>query len=379
MTVSISNLDILLAEFWSFDLYKRGKRPIGDMDPKERIRHGIWLDNGIDLTILQKRTSIDIEGIPLKSLFNTEEMEAREGFFRKKVTHKLLTGIKDLKKILDLIDVSGAKSSPGGSKIKEVLLGSFILYPLFVFHGSGNLDDITSEMKVKRRKQIRTDDLDPDSFLKNKRKIIDRNMAGEDLLGLYRKRIDKEKRFRTPEGRRSSNLKAVLEFLFTARDEDLRTVISSGSLMKFASEGLSSNVLEALFRDLSEDVAGGMEEPENYRIRLGRWMMEGPLGDDISRDLIPLLVNRLETCPIGESGGLEKAISSLMDPRSTSILNERVFTVEPEKRPYFIRLLGMTGDRAAVEPLERLMEFSSIEEDRVSARTALRSLGIQKE
>jgi hypothetical protein len=76
-----------------------------------------------------------------------------------------------------------------------------------------------------------------------------------------------------------------------------------------------------------------------------------------------------------EAPSYEKALSSMMDPRSTSLLNEKVFSVDTEKRPFFISLLGKTKDKGAEEPLRRLMEFSTVDEDREAARAALVEMG----
>jgi len=371
----LTDLDRILREFWSFRLYKKGKKPLFDINPHERIRKGIWTDSGVDLTRFGREEGIQA-GSETLALLKTSRKMVREGFLRRKTEHMIVEDVADIKHIMGTL-FGSPERPPEGTALLGELLSSSIFHPLIVYASCSPFHEIPGHLKPARRKQRPHADLSPGAMLSGERKGAEEEGAGEDLVRLYRRKVDSGTRPRTSSGRVMKDLRDVLRFIYTCRDADLETLISSGSLERFAGEGLKNPYLSAVLSDLSRDEEGNVETAPHFRKRLGRWLLTSSLGDTVVQDLVLHLLSRLRSCPEKEAARLERSASSIMDPRSTLKLEELIFASEPERRHHFIRLLGHTGDRAAERSLRRLMEFSTVKEDRSAAEEAMRLLGVE--
>jgi hypothetical protein len=365
-------IDRLISEMVSYQLYKKGKNPITEIDPSRRIRRGIWRDDGVDL----HQAGLIDSTLPVEnlgSLVSFEDIIVRKGILRRKEIHLLASSLNDIQSIRHFL----SKDLTDEKGLQEEASGSDLLHPLMVTVNCSGMNEIIKSIKVERRPQGEHGDLSPEKVLKRTFRRSFSGFDGEDLLRVYDKKVEKERGLRTPSGMNIRDLKTLLEHLFSCSRSELEGILSGGSLEDFAGRGLKSITLEALFKDLSSDPSGGREKPEGFLKRLGRWSLEGPLGDRIVNDVVMELLPRLSSAPEGEAMRLEESLTALMDPRSTSILTTLVFSEKPEKRPHLIRLLGNTGDRAAEGTLKRLMEFSTMEEDKRASRDALRSMGFE--
>lgn len=371
MKKTIPDPDRLLKELWSFLLYKEGRETIGDLDPRSRIKKGIWRDEGIDLTLFYNR-EVPVEQLKaFSTLFRIETEIVREGLLRRKREHVIASGVEDLDEAAD--GFLPGKWNKG--QLQESFLSSDILHPFAVNRSLDPLDESIDRIKVERRPQTSSMDISPSSVLRNKGGPTPENGEDEDLRKLYSRKAKKKEGLRTPDGKEIRDLPSLVEFIFSSGDRELSAVLDEGSLYRFAEEGLKSQYLRALFTDLSTDPAGGPESPSGFRGRFGRWLLESPLGDEVTNSVVPKLLKRLSGSPGGEAVKMEEALKGLMDPRSTQELTSLVFSADPDHRSPLIRLLGYTRDRAAQETLKRLMEYSTLETDRESAKEALRALG----
>ena len=358
-----SSIDIVIQEMISFLLYKRGKAPLGDIDPRKRIKKGVWKDEGLDLTLF---LSGDADPSAYDIYLEMETMEVKRGFFRKKGVHRVATGLKEL----DIIKT-------GTEEELSSVLGSRILHPMAFIALGDQMDDVVDSIDVERRPQTLHADLSPEKVLGRSGYKNEHDLRSEDLLKLFKRKISKDHSYVTDSGMRIRDLSSLFDHVFSCDDSDLGPSISNGDLSRFARDGLKSPTLEALFKDLSLDPTGGKESPGSFRKRFGRWTLESTLSDNVVNEIVPRLLSRLMSCSLGEARKLSDALSPLIDPRSTSILTEKIFSADPEFRPYLIMLLGMAGDRAAQETLKRLMEYSNVDDDRRSAKEALRSMGVE--
>ncbi len=358
-----SSLDMVIQEMMSFILYKRGKVPLGDIDPRKRIKKGIWKDDGLDLTLF---LSGDIDPSVYDNYLEMETMQVKRGLFRKKEVHRIATGLKGL----DL-------QKTGREEELRSVLGSRILHPMVFIVLGDQMDDVIDSIDVERRPQTFHADLSPENVLKRLGDHKEHDILSEDLVKLFKGKVSKDHSFVTDSGMRIRGLSSLFDHVFSCDALELGPSISNGDLSRFARDGLKSPTLEALFKDLSQDPAGGEESPDSFRKRFGRWTLESPLSDSVVNEIVPRLLSRLMSCSKGEALKLSDALSPLIDPRSTSLLTENIFSADPEFRPYLIMLLGTTGDRAAQETLKRLMEYSNVDGDRRSAKEALRSMGVE--
>ena len=48
-------LDALLIDIVSYNMFKKGKEPLSNIDPRRRVKKGIWMDDGIDLNLPFKK------------------------------------------------------------------------------------------------------------------------------------------------------------------------------------------------------------------------------------------------------------------------------------------------------------------------------------
>jgi hypothetical protein len=372
MKKKIPDPDQLLKELWSFLLYKEGKETIGDLDPRSRIKKGIWKDEGIDLTLYYNREVPKEQLKAFSTLFKIEVEEVRRGLLRRKREHVMASGVRDLDRMAEKFLPEGWKRD----QLQETFLSSDILHPFAVNRSFDPLDESIGRIKVERRPQKSSTDITPSSVLRKKGVHSLETGEDEDLRKLYSRKTEKKEGLRTPSGKKIRGLPSLVEFIFSSGDKELSALMEEGSLYTFAEEGLKSQYMKALFTDMSTDPSGGSESASGFRGRFGRWLLESPLGDEVADVIVPKLLERLSKSSGGEAIKLEDALRGLMDPRSTQELTSLVFSADPEHRSPLIRLLGHTRDRAAQETLKKLMEFSTMETDRESAREALRALGV---
>jgi hypothetical protein len=364
-------MDWCLKEIWSYLLYKKGKEPLSDIDPRSRIKKGIWIEEGVDMTAYASLAGVKNIPEDLDIVMDLSTVTVREGFLRKKRDHFVASGLKDL----SLSGGSFEKDGWSRDRIQSIFLRSDILHPFSLNRAFGCMDSAIASVKVERRPQRDALDLNPDRVLHRTEVHLSGLNGGEDVKKLYGRKSDRKKGFRTPSGREIRDLPSLIEHVFSCSEEELLASMEKGSFQEFASEGLSSPLLESLFGDLMTDPSGTMERPDGFRIRFGRWILEGPFGDDVTDKIVPKLLGRLVNCPEGEASKIEDALKGLIDPRSTSNLTSLVFSAHYVIRPHIIRLLGLTRDRAALDTLRRLMEFSTVDTDKDSAREALASMG----
>lgn len=369
-SVSQEDLDIYITEIWSYLLYKKGKKLIGDIDPPSRIRKGIWRDEGVDMTEFIEHSNIKLDPGSISWLADSGKVTVRKGFLRRKKEHTTVSSIKPIGSFLNDADEDEIKERSG------ILASSNILFPFLMEHISSGMGTVIETISVERRPQIAPEDLSPDAMMKSRRKINHEIGPGENIKRLFHRSI-KGSPFRTPSGTLLKNLNEIFRYIMTCEDDELEDIIVSGSLIEFASKELSSNVFEGLFRDLSTDPSGDRETSSGFRIRLGRWGLESPVGDEIVDEIVPSVMNRLMSCSEGEAMKLEEYLHPLMDPRSTELVTRSIFEADQERRSHLIRLLGSTKDRSAMETLKRLRDYSNVEADRSSAVEALEALGFK--
>ncbi len=364
--------DLALREVQSFLLYKNGKEPLNGQDPGSRIRKGIWRDEGVDLTAFNRSNGYSQDPEVASVILEMSKKTIREGVLRRKKDHIVASGLKDLSTMASSFEPEGFKIGD----LQSFFLGSDILYPFALNRSFPPLDRSMGTIKVMRRHQRTPMDLDPTRILKRDEvHAVGRNQ-GEDILRIFKKTSDRKNAIHTPSGMIIGDLPGLIEHIFSCDEKDLSGFIEKDSLAIFAVEGLGSQLLASLLRDLSSGPGGEMESPGGFRERFGRWILESTLGEEVSDSIVPRLLKRLANCSEGEAMKLEEALQGLIGPGSTRELTSLVFSADPIKRPHIIRLLGRTRDRAAQETLKRLMDYSTLEADRTTAREALISMGV---
>ncbi len=328
--------DLIIREVQSFLLYKNGKEPLNGQDPGSRIRKGIWRDEGVDLTSFNRSIEVSPDPEVASIILEMSKITVREGLLRRKKDHIVASGLKDLSLMKGFFKPE--EFTKGG--IQSFFLGSDILYPFALNRSFSPLDSSIEAIKVMRRPQRIPMDLDPTRILKrDEGHAVDRPQ-GEDILRIFKKTSDRKNSIHTPSGMIIGDLPGLIEHIFSCDEKELSGFIEKDSLAIFAIEGLGSQLLASLLRDLSSDPAGEMESPEGFRERFGRWIRESTLGDIVSDSIVPRLLKRLSHCSEGEAMKLEEALQGLIGPESTRELTSLVFSADPIKRPHIIRLLG---------------------------------------
>ena len=74
-------LDDLIGEVLSFRLYKKGKQPLGGLDPRDRIKKAIWTEDGVDLDLLKRSGPEMSKELIGSGIFSIKGMEVKEGIF----------------------------------------------------------------------------------------------------------------------------------------------------------------------------------------------------------------------------------------------------------------------------------------------------------
>jgi hypothetical protein len=366
------SLDSLIIEMLSYDLYKRGKEPLAGIDPKERIKRSVWLDEGVDLDLLSGKGIVLTDGIRDLGIFKLDEIEVKEGLLRRRKRHGLMIGPPSLGAIQDLI--GSINKNDRKTRISEILR-SEILFPLVLTIPFGPIRAELSDLKVERRSQKEMPDISPRSAVRNlmeERRVV---QGEDDLRRSFERTVPERFIIRTKNGSRIGDIKSMISVIMGSRDEELSSLIASGRLLELARDGLRSPRLEGMISDLSKDATGSPEIPAMFKARLGRMMMTSEISGDIFEKVIVPLLERFRTCSEREASRLMKELEYLMDLRSSPLMKELVFDVPSGNRPYLISLMGETRDRNLKDTLERISDYSTLEPDRDAAGKALRSLG----
>ncbi|MFW3146050.1 MAG: hypothetical protein ACMUIE_04485 [Thermoplasmatota archaeon] len=369
------DVDNVLIEMLSFIQYKKGKKPLEGIDPRERIRHSIWTDEGVDLNRLEEIKGIRIDEGLRSHLLNVETKEIKKGLLRRKEQHLIASRIRGLKFIRDLVD-GIVEGNPQGIGTTDVTL-SRMLSPAAVHWVSIGLYDLPASLIIQRPTHQEVMDISPAAALV---KLADQGSEGKEdheYSKLFERKVPRDIWWRTPSGIEVKDLRSMIAALMESSDKDLSKMLESGNILEFASRGIGSIYLENALKEVSTKPDGGLELPGDFRLRFGRFLMEGHLSRSVYEEFISREMDRFMTCSQGSGKKLMMALSPLMDPRSSRKLQTLVFEVPSKNRTFVIQLMGLTGDRTVGETLKRLHEFSNIKKDRKAAEDALRTLGVE--
>ncbi len=365
-------LDDLIKEMLSFQLYKRGKQPLDGIDPRDRIKRSIWIDEGVDLDILSKHGPEITPSIQTSKLFKIDEIEVKEGLFRRKRIHRSMTDISSVDMIYRMIGSGVGKERSDGL---IDICRSEILYPLVLTHPMEKIRESMSNIKLERDIQTEVQDISARNSIRillQGRKTV---QGEEDLLKVFERSVPDRFIVRTDRGSSITNLRTLISVVIASPDSEIGPLIESGQLLDLARDGIRSPRLEGMLSDLSKDANGAAETPTRFRERMGRMMMESEISGEVFEKISSPILLRFKTCSAKEASRLRQDLSPLMDLRSSPLLAELVFQVPTENRPFIIGLMGDTMDRNLVETLERIRDFSTLEIDRESAKDSLSSLG----
>ncbi len=367
-------LDVLLIDIISYKMFKKGKEPLSNIDPRRRVKKGVWTDGGVDLNLL-RRVGVDLDDRIAKCrLFRTETAMVKEGLFRRRKEHVILSGLSDLGWVEEVDpDELLEKGEAGGL---AWILSSDLLYPLGLSASFHAFEGVLEGLEIERSVQH-----DPSRISQ----IQVRNMllgsgegdyGEENLSSLFARKVKRSDWIKGKSGGDIKDLRTLITAVFDMREGDLQTLLEGGDLANFCGKALNSNLLEGEIRNLSSDPDGGIERPDDFRKRFGRWLLEGEMAQIVISDIIKPRLGQLRTCSTTEGHRLELLLRPLMDARSSPDLKGLLFDVPPHNRVSVIRLMASTCDGSVVDLLERLQEFSSVEEDRSAAGDALKELGV---
>ena len=80
----LTDLDRLIIEYLSHDIYRKGKKPPADINIRRRVSKRIWREEGVDLDILEKSGIRLDEMADASGILKWEEMKVPVGLFRRK-------------------------------------------------------------------------------------------------------------------------------------------------------------------------------------------------------------------------------------------------------------------------------------------------------
>ncbi|MGA1822082.1 MAG: hypothetical protein ACMUIG_06115 [Thermoplasmatota archaeon] len=373
--VKYTNLDHLVVEFLSFQLYRSGKDPMSGLDPRKRVSRRIWREEGIDLEMLSG-TGVSLDEMAKRStILDTEDREIRATILRLKRRRTMLIGIGGLAGASENL----LREKPRRDELLSVrsLCRSELIRPLMLSLSGVPLKDALDSHTIPRNEQVDHTDISP----LNARRILlgteKRSVREEDISILFRKKVGRDLEITFRSGMGAVSLSTLISGIMGAEDGELTELIRSPALVDFVSKGLRSPVLEASFSDLIRTYDGSSEEGSNFRTRFGRYIMESPLADQVVRELIEPRIDRLINCTENEANRLSGELIPYMDHRSVRTLLDVLYRVPNENRPALISLMAATGSRDVVEPLRRLYEYSNLKNDRISSKNALLMLGIR--
>ncbi len=366
-------LDALLSDIISYRMYKRGKEPLSNIDPGKRVKKGIWMDDGVDLNLLRKGgVNLDDRIVECR-MFETETAMVKEGFFRRRKKHVILSDLSDLGWVEEIDPADLLEKGEAGGL--AWILGSDLLYPLGLSSSFRTFEGVLEGLEIERAVQH-----DPSRI--SQVQVRDMLLSGEGVNGeeklssLFARKVKRADWIKGKSGGNIKDLRTLITAVFDMREEDLRILMEGGDLSDFCGKALNSNLLEGEIVNLSSDPDGGVERPDDFRKRFGRWLLEGELAEIVISEIIKPRLGQLKTCSLAEGHRLELLLKYLMDARSSTDLKGLLFDVPPRNRISVIRLMASTGDGSVMDLLRRLQEFSSVEEDRTAAGDALRELDV---
>jgi len=365
-------LDDLIVEVLSFRSYKKGKKPLGKLDPRDRIRKAVWTDEGVDLNLLEKTGPKMPPPLLSSNIFKTKEIEVKEGLFRKRRSHICLMDLSGIdileRKIRSIMD---GKFEDGAQEICR----SELLFPLVLSKAMDGVRQNLSEVKVERPVQKDPHDVSPriaiSHLLQGKTSVSD----DDDLRRSFERVVDERFSVRTRNSVVINDLRSMITYVIGASDKDLSVLIKDEALITLARDGMRSTRLEGMLMDLTRGVDGGFETPVNFRERFCRMLMESEVSADMFEKVTAPLLERFRSCSKREASRLHDEVAPLMDIRSSDALKDLVYSVPASNRTFIIDLMGRTRDRNLSVTLNRIKDFSSLDEDRQAAEMALISLG----
>ncbi len=366
-------LDALLSDIISYRMFKKGKEPLSNIDPGKRVRKGIWMDGGVDLNLL-RREGVDLDDRTVECrMFKTETAMVKGGLFRRRKKHVILSDLSDLEWVEGIDPVELLEKGEAGGL--AWILASDLLYPLGLSSSFRTFEGVLEGLKIERAVQH-----DPSRI--SQVQVRDMLLSGEGgngeekLSSLFTRKVKRSDWIKGKSGGTIKDLRTLITAVFDMKEEDLRILLEGEDLSYFCGKALNSNLLEGEILNLSSDQDGGIERPDDFRKRFGRWLLEGELAEIVISDIIKPRLGQLRTCSLAEGHRLEILLGYLMDERSSPDLKGLLFDVPPRNRASVIRLMASTGDGSIVDLLKSLQEFSSVEEDRLAAGDALRELDI---
>ncbi|MCK5772518.1 MAG: hypothetical protein KAH57_01895 [Thermoplasmata archaeon] len=367
-------LDALLFDIVSYGLFQKGKEPLSNIDPRRRVKRGIWTDDGVDLNLL-RREGVDLDDSIVECrLFQTESMMVKEGLFRRRKEHIILSGLSELGWVEDVDpDELQEKGDAGGL---AWVLSSDLLYPLGISASFHSFDRVLEGLEIERAVQHdppRTSQIQVRNMLLGSG---EGDNGEEDLSSLFSRKVKKADWIKGKSGGSIKDLGTLITAVYHMEEEDLQRSLEGGDLADFAGKALHSNLLEGEILNLSSDPDGGIERPDEFRKRFGRWLLEGEMAQILLSDIIKPRLGQLRSCSAAEGRRLGLLLKYLMDARSSPDLKGLLFDVPPRNRVTVIQLMASTGDVSVMDLLERLQELSSVEEDRDAAGDALRELDV---
>ncbi len=367
-------LDALLFDIISYKMFKKGKEPLSNIDPRRRVKKGIWMDGGVDLNLLRREGIGFDDRIAECRLFRTETAMVKEGLFRRRKEHVILSDLSDLGWVEE-VDPDELLEK-GKARGLAWILSSGLLYPLGLSTSFRGFEGVLEGLEIERAVQH-----DPSriSQVKVRNILLGSGEGGyeeENLGSLFARKVKRSDWITGKSGGDIKDLRTLITAVFDMEEGDLHTLLDGGDLANFCGKALKSNLLEGEILNLSSDPDGGIERPDDFRKRFGRWLLEGDMARIVISDIIKPRLGQLRTCSAAEGHRLELLLRHLMDARSSPDLKGLIFGVPPHNRVSVIRLMASTGDGSVVDLLKRLQEFSSVEEDRSAAGDALRELDI---
>ena len=369
----LTDLDRLIIEYLSHDIYRKGKKPPADINIRRRVSKRIWREEGVDLDILEKSGIRLDEMADASGILKWEEMKVPVGLFRRKRERRILTDLGSLRRgVRDAGNLLDGKDHPN----VKALSNSRLIFPLMVSSSADPLSDIIERLPIPAEDQ--KDNIEM-SLVRARRTFmpeVKRSSEDEDLVPLFEKKVPPERSYRFRSGMKANTLKTLIEGVLDSDSEEIREMVERGVFTDFIGKGLKSPSLEASFRDLAIDMEGSAESGEGFRSRLGRFLMESSLGDVVSSEIVSERIERLMKCSEGEARRIRESIPAFVDGRCAPVLKDLLYRVPPENREVVMELMAETGSRSVVEPLKRMHEFSNSDRDRNAAKKALKSLGV---
>ena len=367
-------LDALLIDIVSYNMFNKGKEPLSNIDPRRRVKKGIWMDDGVDLNLL-RRAGVDIDDRIFKCrLFRWDTAMVKEGLFRRKKEHIILSGLSDLGWVEEADPEELLEEGEAGGL--AWILSSDLLHPLGLSASYHTFDRVLEGLEIERAVQH---DPSRTSQIQVRNMLLDpgeRENGEENLSSLFTRSVKRSDWIKGKSGGNIKDLRTLITAVYYMEEEDLHRLLEGGDLANFAGKALHSNLLEGEILNLSSDPDGGIERPDDFRKRFGRWLLEGEMAQIVISDIIKPRLGQLRTCSATEGHRLELLLKYLMDERSSPDLKGLLFDVPSRNRVSVIRLMASTGDGSVMDLLKRLQEFSSVEEDRSAAGDALKELNV---